>query len=212
MPRKGLNKENVIRAALELIEEEGYAAFSLNALARKLGVRAASLYNHVESLDDVLAGAASAANAMMIEAEEKAMAGKSRDEAVFALAAAYRAFAKERYELYKVIFSLQGASSDVLRREVGRMIAPIMEALANYRLDELERRHWQRVLRSVMHGFVAHEEAGGFAHFSAARDDSYRLAINCVIEGVKRMEEQEEAGGERDVGAGREAGAAEVEK
>jgi hypothetical protein len=25
--------------------------------------------------------------------------------------------------------------------------------------------HWQRILRSMMHGFVAHEEAGGFSHF-----------------------------------------------
>ena len=49
---------------------------------------------------------------------------------------------------------------------------------------------------------------GNKAESGTVRDESR----NCVIEGVKRMEEQEEAGGERDVGAGREAGAAEVEK
>ncbi len=36
MPRQGLNRENVIDAAIKLIEEKGYSNFSINELAKTL--------------------------------------------------------------------------------------------------------------------------------------------------------------------------------
>ena len=39
-----------------------------------------------------------------------------------------------------------------------------------------------------MHGFVAHEEAGGFAYIGTPRDESYRVAIRCVIDGINKEE------------------------
>lgn len=189
MPRQGLNKENVIDAAIKLIEEKGYSNFSINELAKSLDVRPASLYNHIVNVDEIFSETAARANSMMIDTEEKAIAGKARDEAIFAIADAYRAFAKAHYELYKVVFNLQNSSSDFMRKEeVGRTIAPIMDALSGYDLDENSKRHWQRALRSVMHGFVAHEEAGGFANSATARDESYRIAVGCVIDGIKKEE------------------------
>ena len=47
MFHKGLNKEVLIEASKELVEENGIAAFSMRALAEKLGVKTASLYAHV---------------------------------------------------------------------------------------------------------------------------------------------------------------------
>lgn len=41
---------------------------------------------------------------------------------------------------------------------------------------------------AVMHGFVAHEEAGGFAYIGTPRDESYRIAIRCVIDGINKEE------------------------
>ena len=182
MPRQGLNRENVIDAAIKLIEEKGYSNFSINELAKSLNVKPASLYNHIVNIDEIFSETAARANSMMIEAEEKASKGKIRDEA-------YRDFARSHYELYKVVFNLQNSRSDFMRKEeVGRTIAPIMEALSEYRLNETQKRHWQRTLRSVMHGFVAHEEAGGFAYIGTPRDESYRVAIRCVIDGINKEE------------------------
>ena len=42
MPRQGLNRENVIDAAIKLIEEKGYSNFSINELAKSLNVKPAS--------------------------------------------------------------------------------------------------------------------------------------------------------------------------
>ena len=46
--------------------------------------------------------------------------------------------------------------------------------------------HWQRILRGVMHGFVSQEAAGYFSHFPVNLEESYHLAIQCVIDGLNK--------------------------
>jgi AcrR family transcriptional regulator len=55
-PRKPLNKERVLRAALVLADAEGIDALSMRRLAKELGVEAMSLYNHVANKDEILDG------------------------------------------------------------------------------------------------------------------------------------------------------------
>jgi AcrR family transcriptional regulator len=54
--RRPLNKDRVIRAAIELADAEGIEALSMRRLAKALGVEAMSLYNHVANKDEILAG------------------------------------------------------------------------------------------------------------------------------------------------------------
>jgi AcrR family transcriptional regulator len=58
MPRRDLNREKVLDAALELASEEGVDGLSMRKLAKKLGVEAMSLYNHVANKTDILDGIA----------------------------------------------------------------------------------------------------------------------------------------------------------
>ena len=51
MFHKGLNKDIIIAAAKELIEQEGFQQFSMRKLAEILGVKTASLYTHIESME-----------------------------------------------------------------------------------------------------------------------------------------------------------------
>ncbi|MFI6585599.1 TetR/AcrR family transcriptional regulator [Embleya sp. NPDC050493] len=54
-PRKAvLTADTIHRTALELIDRDGADAFSLVRLAKELGVRMPSLYNHVRNRDDVV--------------------------------------------------------------------------------------------------------------------------------------------------------------
>ncbi|MER6504131.1 TetR/AcrR family transcriptional regulator C-terminal domain-containing protein [Streptomyces sp. NPDC001455] len=51
-----LDREAIVRAALDLIDEVGAQGFSIALLARRLRVRPSSLYNHVKGREDILAG------------------------------------------------------------------------------------------------------------------------------------------------------------
>ena len=47
-------KEVIIKAAAKLFHEKGYKAASMRDLAVKVGVEAASLYNHIRSKSELL--------------------------------------------------------------------------------------------------------------------------------------------------------------
>lgn len=53
-PKAKLTEAGIAQAALELVDERGWAAFSMNALALKLGVRTPSLYHHIDGQADLI--------------------------------------------------------------------------------------------------------------------------------------------------------------
>src|SRR5436190_6616112 len=55
-PRLPLNRDRILRAALELADEGGIESISMRKLGQALGFEAMSLYNHVANKDDVLDG------------------------------------------------------------------------------------------------------------------------------------------------------------
>lgn len=190
MARKGLTKEVIADAALALIEEKGLRAFSLRALAVSLGVQVSSLYNHVSGQDELLTEVGIRAVGMLTAREEEAIAGKAVEEALFALADAYRLFAKEHPELYRIIMGVHILHLSVPEAEIKKTIAPILSVLSGYGLPYERQLHFQRVLRSVMHGFYAHESTGGFTYPEIDREISYRLAIRCIADALNRERKQ----------------------
>lgn len=188
MPRQGLNRQEVIRAAAALIERDGYHNFSMRELADSLHIKTASLYNHVESMETLSMEIGRYAISELSKAQRSAVEGKSRDEAVQALAAAYYGFAREHPELYKVILSVPMTKNEVLLNAAGDIVEPIMGVLGDYALTGEQKMHLQRVLRSIMHGFISQEEAGCFRHFPVDVGESYRLAVGMFLSGIHELE------------------------
>ena len=194
MAKKGLTKETVIDAAVALIEKNGVASFSLRNLASALEIRVSSLYNHISGQNELLTEVGIRAVTLLTAMEEEAIAGKETDEALFALADAYRLFAGEHPELYRIIMGVHILRLTVLETEIKKIVAPILTVLSGYGLPEDRQMHYQRILRSIMHGFYAHESTGGFTYTQIDRETSYRLAIQCVAGAlnVERRQSHEE--------------------
>jgi AcrR family transcriptional regulator len=53
-----LNRNRILAAAVEIADGRGIGAITMRAVASRLGVKAMSLYNHVENKDDILDGIA----------------------------------------------------------------------------------------------------------------------------------------------------------
>jgi AcrR family transcriptional regulator len=68
-PRTPLNKERVLRAAVEIADEGGIESLTMRRLAETLGVEAMSLYYHVANKEAILDGVV---DAIMEEIEEAA--------------------------------------------------------------------------------------------------------------------------------------------
>jgi TetR/AcrR family transcriptional regulator, tetracycline repressor protein len=54
VPRGTLNRDRIVEAALDLIDDVGTDALSMPRLARHLGVGVMSLYTHIDNKDDLL--------------------------------------------------------------------------------------------------------------------------------------------------------------
>lgn len=190
MPRQGLSKEKIVRAAATLIERSGTGEFSMHALAESLHIRTASLYNHVESMEDLMVAICAYALEMQRDAEMNAICGKSHHNAIFALADAYRAFAKEHKELYRLIINTAAFSGERLREISQCIVEPFMTILAHTALNDEEKCHWQRVFRGILHGFVSQEQAGFFSHLPVNAEESFQTAIRCYTDGLAQAEKR----------------------
>ena len=51
---KGLTREKIVSAAIEILRRNGRENFSLRVLAESLEVKAASLYKHFENMDELI--------------------------------------------------------------------------------------------------------------------------------------------------------------
>src|SRR5579863_7139471 len=59
-PRLPLNRQRVLRAAIEVADQGGIESLTMRRLAEELGAEAMSLYYHVASKEDLLDGIAEA--------------------------------------------------------------------------------------------------------------------------------------------------------
>lgn len=190
MFHKGLNKEIVVDAAKNLIEEKGIHDFSMRLLAEKLEVKTASLYTHIESMEKLFTEVGLSALEEQRDFLMHSIGENSGDDAVFALAESYRRFAAEHTELYRLIMQMPCGDDAVLKEAAAMTVEPFMLVLGSYEISEKQKMHWQRVLRGVMHGFVSEEQSGYFSHYPVAVNESCRMAVQCVIDGLHREERE----------------------
>ena len=93
MPRAGLSTSAVVDAAVDLVDEKGWAALTLAAVASRTGVAAPSLYKHVRNLEALQQKVSARATAELAQALTRSVAGRSGEEALRCLADAFRDYA-----------------------------------------------------------------------------------------------------------------------
>ena len=163
---KGLSAESITVAAAELIEQYGRSGFSMRLLADTMGVKTASLYNHIENMDTLLTEVCRYALRMQEDGELRAIAGKTGREAVWALAWAYRRFAQQHRELYWLVMDTAAGEPRVLDDAAARFTEPLKQVLSGFRLPPREEIHFRRMFRAIVHGFASQEDEGFFSHYS----------------------------------------------
>jgi AcrR family transcriptional regulator len=142
--------DEIVAAGRELVETGGAARLTMQAVADRVGVRAPSLYKRVKDRDALLllvAQATADALADRLDASDGTLAG---------LARAYRTFAQQHPEGFRLLFAMEGAveslervSASVLR--LGRELVGEQHALDAARL-----------ITAWATGFINMELAGAF--------------------------------------------------
>ncbi|MGJ5752553.1 TetR family transcriptional regulator [Streptomyces puniciscabiei] len=179
MARAGLTVDRVVTAAAELADEAGFENVTLSALARRFGVKDASLYSHVRGLADLRTRLALHAGGELIDRIAAAVAGRAGKDALAAFAGAYRGYALEhpgRYAATQIRIDQSLVADAPAMRRTAEITYGMLRA---YGLDEPDLTDAVRLLRSTFHGYCALESAGGFGADRAVRA-SWDKAIDAL--------------------------------
>ncbi|RPJ50636.1 MAG: TetR/AcrR family transcriptional regulator [Chloroflexi bacterium] len=188
-PRAGLDTSVVVQAAADLVNAEGLEALSISRLAERLGVQAPSLYNHVRGLPGLRRELALMGHRILAERLAEAAIGRSGEDALLAVAEAYRAFIKENAGVYFAGLRAAGTLETVdeeLRAAEERVLRIVMAIIASFGLQGEDGLHAVRGLRSLVHGFASLEIASGFG-LRLDLDESFHRLIQMLAAGLRQQ-------------------------
>jgi len=156
-----LSRDSIVNAALTFLDREGWDALTINALATHLGTKGPSLYNHVHSLDDLRRTVRMRVVGDIIDMLNTVGQGRTRDDAVTAMASAYRSYAHHHPGRYSAFTRMPLGGDDPEFTEATRAAAaPVISVLASYGLDGENAFYAALEFWSAMHGFVLLEMTG----------------------------------------------------
>lgn len=183
MPRVGLTADRVVVEAADLADAEGYDGLTLAALADRVGVRQPSLYKHIDSVAGLQRGVALLAKRELRDVLVRATVGRSGDDAVRAMAHAFRGWVLEHPGRYAATVRAP-APDDVEDREASdEVVLVLLDVLSEFGLSGATAVDAARTLRASLHGFVALEAVHGFGlPHNVAR--SYDFLVEVLIAGL----------------------------
>jgi AcrR family transcriptional regulator len=182
MPRRGLDSEQVLQAAVTLADE-GLDHVTFARLAALLGVQAPSLYNHVDGRAALLRLITLRGLAELTDAIAASAAGLAGADALRATANAYRAYALAHPGCYEAILAAPDATDEELQAAAGRLLELLAAILRGWDLEGDEAIDAIRTVRSALHGFVSIEHGGGFA-LERDLDRSFERLVGVLIAGL----------------------------
>jgi AcrR family transcriptional regulator len=156
-----LSRDSIVNAALTFLDREGWDALTINALATQLGTKGPSLYNHVNSLEDLRRTVRMRVVGDIIDMLNNVAQGRTRDDAVIAMASAYRSYAHHHPGRYSAFTRMPLGGDDPEFTGATRAAAePVISVLQSYGLEGEAAFYAALEFWSAMHGFVLLEMTG----------------------------------------------------
>lgn len=179
MARAGLTPERLTQAGAELADEVGFEHVTLSAVARHFDVKAASVYSHLKSSQDLKTRIALLALEEMADQAADAVAGRAGRDALTAFANVYRDYARQhpgRYTAARMPLDPQVAATSAGVRHANMTRA----ILRGYDITEPDQTHAVRLLGSVFHGYASLETGGAFAHSTPDAEESWTRILDVL--------------------------------
>ena len=179
--RAGLDAETIVEKAAELADNSGLDTLSMATLAAHLGVRTPALYHYFAGLAGLRRALALRGLQEVSARVGRSVMGKAGDDAVLALAHALRDYAKEHPGLYAAASRAPDSADPEWKVAGDEAVGIVLRALSAYNLSSEDGLHAVRMVRSIVHGLVLLENAGGFGLPLEVDETFRRLLISFLI-------------------------------
>lgn len=173
-PRQ-IDRDSVLAASLQLADESGLGAVTMQAVARRLGVTPMALYRHVESKEDLLDGVVE----RLLDEVPAPDAALPWQEQLTSIGEGVRTVARRHPTVFPLLLQLP-ASTPHATRSRDRVVHAL--TLAGVPDDQVAR--LERLISTMVLGFAASEAAGRFRAHPAAVVDGDWAALTTIIAGV----------------------------
>jgi AcrR family transcriptional regulator len=184
MPRAGLDADAVVAAAAEIADADGLDAVTLARLAGRLGIRAPSLYAHVDGLPGLRRRLAARGVDQLSAALQAAAAGRAGTDALAAVADAYRRYAREHPGAYAALQDTRNLAEPDTAAATARIVDTVVAVLRGYGLEGDDAVHAVRIVRAALHGFAALEAGAGFG-IPLDIDETYSRLVAVLDRGLR---------------------------
>jgi len=179
-----LTRGQVVEAAVRIVQQEGADALGIARVAREIGIKPASMYNHVASGDALARAVILAANVSVVEAFKASVRGVNAPVAQLrALADALRTWARDNGGLYTLMSRIEPDNDDPdfipVYADLLDLFARPFGQLGVAAEDQV---HAIRGLRAALHGFILLEQQGQFQLLDDV-GESYQWLVDAVIRG-----------------------------
>lgn len=169
-----------------MADRDDFDAVTLTRVAEVLGVKQPALYRHIESADELTRLLGLRGRQVLAQYLADAAIGRSGPEAVAAVGHAWRLMVRDHPGLYTATDRYPCKGDAELEAAVDRVVSVLQQSLASFHLDDEQRVHVARSLRSAFHGF-AHLEIGDGHPSPVDIDDSFDRLVELLCSGIERL-------------------------
>ena len=186
MPRAGLGLDVVLQAAVTIADSEGLASLTIAKLASFLGVKAPSLYNHIQSLDGIKDDLTTQGLLALLDRTRDAMAGVAGRDALEAFGHAQRRFARDHPGLWAATQLPVEVWSEASHKAANAYLALALSVLRGYGATGDAAIHAARFIRASLRGFIDLELGGGFGLMQDV-DASFTTLLQMLDAGLRSL-------------------------
>jgi hypothetical protein len=174
MKKRNLTRQQIIEFSFEYAKKKHWKDLNLKMIAEHFDVKTPSLYNHIESIDDLLGDLRAKTISELGLALSKSILGVSGKEAIKAISHSYRSFAKSHPGVYDL--TIEAPINNENHKKAAEELLETLLALYKG-LPKKQAIQKIRILRSMLHGFVSLENGKGFG-LPVGIDETFELMVN----------------------------------
>ena len=187
MARVGLDTRQIIETAAQIANAEGIDNLSLKRLAAELGVRTPSLYNHIQSLDDLR-------RQLMLygwhQMEEKllyAVVGYIGHEAIRVMCNSFYTYATENSGVFNAMLWYNKFQDEETQQATNRLFTILFQIMRPLKLSDDQINHLIRTFRAMLEGYALLVNNNAFGNPISIRE-SFDLSVEVLLRGVQALE------------------------
>lgn len=182
-PKISLDLMEILDAAGGIADQQGMQEVTLANLAKKVGIRPPSLYNHFDGLPGLRKKLAIYGIDRLYGVMADAAIGVSGTEAVLAISKAYVNFARKHPGIYEATLLAPDPEDEEVQQAGAKIVDLSVRVLKAYQLEGDLALHAVRGLRSILHGFSSLEQKGGFK-MVLDLDESLSIILKAFLAGI----------------------------